>query len=211
VLGPYEMKLPPLIKKAEESECLAELFYGFAGIIQRGNCVGLAPMTTAGIRASPDSRKEVFYFLNLPPVRIQRSFREECFGILVEQGIQSALLPKISNPAFQRFLLLGGFLKWKVAPTFDSRGARYGWPTLYREPCRPTRMCTGWSTDCPSGHPVDRSIVHGSLRRLKTISADTMDIRRELREQIVLPRRAWLSSCFTLVGGQQTRKRTRAE
>jgi hypothetical protein len=173
--------------------------YGFAGTIQRGNCVCLAPMTTAGIRASTDSRKEVFCFLNLPPVRIQRLFREKCFGILV------------SNPAFQRFLLLGGFLKWKVAPTFDSRDARYGSPTLYREPCRPTRMCTWWSTDCPSGHPVDRSIVHGSLRRLKTTSADTMDIRRELREQIVFPRRAWLSSCFTLVGGQQTRKRTRAE
>ena len=83
---------------------------------------------------------------------------------------------------------------------------RSGWPTVYRDPCPPIRMCTSWLADCPSGHPADHSIARRSLRTLKTVGRDTMDIRRELRAQIFFPRHARLSSRFTLIGGTTNAK-----
>jgi hypothetical protein len=81
-----------------------------------------------------------------------------------------------------------------------------GWPRVYPDPCPPIRMCTSWLADCPSGHPADHSIALRSLRTLKTVSGDTMDIRRELRAQIFFPRHARLSSRFTLIGGTTNAK-----
>jgi len=133
-------------------------------------------------------------------------FRDEYSHLSALKLSQSALRPKISNLACQRFLLSAKLPCSTVALLLDSMGGRNGWPRVYRDLCPPIRMCTSWLAGCPSGHPTDHSIVHRSLRTLKTVSGDTMDTRREPRAQIFFPRHARLSSRFPLIGGTTNAK-----
>jgi hypothetical protein len=133
----------------------------------------------------------VSIFKNLHLGGLQPPFREEYSQIFVLKVSQSALLPRIANLAFQPSLLLAGFLQSKMAPMLESMAARNGSPTLYRAPCQPIRMCTSWSIRCLSARPVDQPLAHGNSGTLRTVSAGTRGIRRELREQIFFPRRAW--------------------
>jgi len=95
-------------------------------------------------------------FLRIASDRIQLSFREEYSQICAPKVSLSALRPGITNLAFQQFRLLAALLEekmallewkmalleWKMAIRLGSMAARNGSPTLYREPCQPSRMCT---------------------------------------------------------------------
>jgi len=135
-------------KKNDESTYLSELFYCFAGIIQRGNCVCLARS-----QLMPDAPQRkvtvVFIFKNCFRAEFSLPFTEECSEFSALKVTQSALLPAITNLAFQQFrlaaALLAGkvaLLDWEMAIMPGSRAAPYGSLMPHLEPCPPIRTRT---------------------------------------------------------------------
>jgi hypothetical protein len=168
----------PLRKKLRHSRIFSELFYCFAGITQRGDCVCLA-------RLQLRRRVGVLFLRICFSAQFSLHSGRSVLKSVALKVTQSALLPEITNLAFQRFHLSPEVLAWKMVQMLDSMAARSGSPTAYRELCPPIRTCTSSSTHYPSGHPLDPSIFRRSSKMRTTISGDTRGIRRELHEQIV--------------------------